>query len=56
MAKQPLTTPSLSSVANEITQTYHGMMMAIPEDKWRVFSRRGPAEMVATLRALAQKV
>jgi hypothetical protein len=32
------------------------MMMAIPEDKWRVFSRRGPAEMVATLRALAQKV
>jgi hypothetical protein len=32
------------------------MMIAIPEDEWRVFSRMSPAEMVATLRALAQKV
>jgi Transposase DDE domain len=47
---------SLYYVANEIAQTYHGMMIAIPEDAWRVFSRMRPAEMVATLRALAQKV
>jgi IS4 transposase len=47
---------SLYYVANDIAQTYHGMMMAIPEDEWRVFSHMRPAEMVATLRALAQKV
>ena len=47
---------SLYYVANEIAQTYHGMMMAIPEDEWRVFSRMRPAEMVATLKELAQKV
>ena len=47
---------SLYYVANDIAQTYHGMMMAIPEDEWRVFSRMRPAEMVATLRELAQKV
>jgi len=32
------------------------MMIAIPEDEWRVFSRMRPAEMVATLKELAQKV
>jgi DDE family transposase len=47
---------SLYSVANEIAQTYHGMMIAIPEDEWRVFSHMRLAEMVATLRTLAQKV
>jgi hypothetical protein len=47
---------SLYYVANDIAQTYHGMRMAMPEEEWRVFSRRRPAEMVATLRALAQKV
>lgn len=47
---------SLYYVANDIAQTYHGMMIAIPEDEWRVFSRMSPAEMVATLKALAQKV
>jgi hypothetical protein len=47
---------ALSSVANASAQTYHGMMLAIPEDAWRVVSRLRPAEMVATLRALAQKV
>jgi DDE family transposase len=47
---------SLYYVTNEIAQTYHGMMIAIPEDEWHVFSRMRPAEMVATLRALAQKV
>ena len=47
---------SLYYVANDIAQTYHGMMIAIPEDEWRVFSRMRPAEMVATLRELARKV
>ena len=32
------------------------MMIAIPEDEWRVFSSMRPAEMVATLIELAQKV
>jgi IS4 transposase len=47
---------SLYYVANDIAQTYHGMMIAIPEEEWRIFSRMRPVEMVATLRALAQKV
>ncbi|MGE3542242.1 MAG: transposase [Candidatus Tectimicrobiota bacterium] len=47
---------SLYYVAHEIAQTYQGMMIAIPEEEWRVFSQMGPAEMVATLRVLAQKV
>lgn len=47
---------SLSSVANDIAQTSHGMMMAIPEDAWRLFRRMRPAELVAPLRALAQQV
>jgi hypothetical protein len=47
---------SLSYVAHDIAHTYHGMMSAIPEDEWRVFSRRRPAAMVATLQELAQKV
>lgn len=47
---------SLYYVANDIAQTYHGMMIAIPEDEWHVFRRMRPAEMVATLKELAQKV
>jgi Transposase DDE domain len=47
---------SLYYIANDIAQTYHGMMIAIPEEEWRVFSLMGPAEMVATLQALAAKV
>ena len=47
---------SLYYVANDIAQTYHGMMIAIPEDEWRVFNHMRPAEMVATLRELAQQV
>ncbi|HSX82786.1 MAG TPA: IS4/IS5 family transposase, partial [Candidatus Saccharimonadia bacterium] len=47
---------SLYDVANDMAQTYPGMMRAIPEDEWRVFSRMRHAEMVATLRELAQKV
>jgi hypothetical protein len=41
---------------NDIAQTYHGMMIAIPEAEWRVFRRMCPAEMAATLRELARKV
>ena len=47
---------SLYYVANDIAQTSHGMMMAIPEEEWRVFSRMRPAEMAATLQELARKV
>jgi IS4 transposase len=47
---------SLYYVANDIAQTYHGMMIAIPEDEWHIFSRMRPAEMAATLRELAQQV
>jgi len=47
---------SLDYVANDIAQTYHGRMIALPEDEWRVFSHRPPAEMVATLIELAPKV
>ena len=47
---------SLYYVAHDIAQTSHGMMIAIPEEEWRIFGRMHPAEMVATLRALAQKV
>jgi hypothetical protein len=42
--------------AHDIAPTYHGMMLAIPEDEGRVFSRMRPAEMGATRRALAQQV
>jgi hypothetical protein len=47
---------SLYDIANDIAQTYHRVMIASPEDEWQVFSRMRPAEMVATLRELAQKV
>ena len=47
---------SLYYVANDIAQTSHGMMIVIPEEEWRVFSRMRPAEMVATLQELARKV
>ena len=47
---------SRSYGANAMAQTSPGMMMAIPEDAGRVFSRMRPAEMVSTLKELAQKV
>jgi hypothetical protein len=47
---------SLYDVANDIAQTSHGMMIAIPEQEWRVFSRMRAAEMGATLKELAQNV
>ena len=47
---------SLYYVAHEIAQTYQGMMIAIPEEEWRIFSAMTVEAMVATLRLLAQKV
>jgi hypothetical protein len=47
---------ALSDGANDIAQTSPGMLRALPEDAWRVFSRMRPAEMVAILRELAQQV
>jgi len=47
---------SLYYVANAIAQTYQGMMIAIPEGEWRVFSRMTPAAFVALLTLLAHKV
>lgn len=47
---------SLYYVANDIAQTYQGMMIAIPEEEWRLFSRMPPAEFVALLQLLARQV
>ena len=43
-------------IAHEIAATYRGMMMAIPEDEWRVFRTMSAAAMGATLLELARKV
>ena len=47
---------SLYYIANEITTTYHGMMIAIPEPEWEVFYDMSPAELAAILLELAQNV
>jgi len=47
---------SLYYIANDISTTYNGMMIAIPEAEWDVFARMSAPEMVATLRDLAQRV
>ena len=47
---------SLYYIANEITTTYHGMMIAIPEPEWDVFYAMSPADLAAILVALAQGV
>jgi hypothetical protein len=47
---------SLYYMAHEIAETYRGMMIAIPEDAWRVFRTMSTVAMGATLLALAQKV
>jgi len=43
-------------IAHEIAETYRGMMIAIPEDAWRVFRTMSAAAMGATLLGLARKV
>jgi hypothetical protein len=43
-------------VANEISTTYHGMMIAIPAPEWDVFYAMSSADLAAILLELAQKV
>jgi len=47
---------SLYYIANDISTTYNGMMIAIPEVEWDVFYRMSVSAMVATLLDLAQRV
>jgi IS4 transposase len=47
---------SLYYLANDVSTTYHGMMIAIPEGEWDVFARMSAPAMAATLLELAQRV
>ena len=47
---------SLYYIANEITTTYHGMMIATPEPEWDVFYSMRTAAVAAILVELAQGV
>ena len=47
---------SLYYVANEISTTYHGMMIAIPAPEWDVFYSMSPSDLAAILLELAQGV
>ena len=47
---------SLYYIANEISTTYHGMMIAIPAPEWDVFYAMSPQDLAAILLELAQKV
>jgi hypothetical protein len=47
---------SLYYVANEIATTYKGMMIAIPEPEWAIFSAMSPVELGETLLELARHV
>jgi hypothetical protein len=47
---------SLYYVANEISTTYHGMMIAIPPLEWEVFYAMSPADLAVILLDLAQRV
>jgi IS4 transposase len=47
---------SLYYIANDISTTYNGMMIAIPEGEWDVFSRMSASAMAATLLDLARRV
>lgn len=43
-------------VADELSSVYQGMMIAIPEKHWQIFSRMSAREFAETLRTLASKV
>lgn len=43
-------------MANEISRTYEGMMLALPEESWVVFARMTAAEFARALRGLAARV
>lgn len=47
---------SLYYIANDITTTYHGMMIAIPESEWGLFYAMSTADLAAILLELAQSV
>jgi len=47
---------SLYYIANEITTTYHGMMIAIPEPEWDVFYAMSKADLADILVELARGV
>jgi len=47
---------SLYYVANEISMTYHGMMIAIPPPEWDIFYSMSPADLAVILLELAQRV
>jgi hypothetical protein len=47
---------SLYYIANELSTTYHGMMIAIPEAEWNVFYAMKTAELAAILLDLARRV
>jgi hypothetical protein len=47
---------SVYYIANEITTTYHGMMIAIPEPEWDVFYYMSSSELAAILLELAHNV
>jgi IS4 transposase len=47
---------SLYYLANDVSTTYHGMMIAIPEEEWDVFAGMSAPAMAATLLELAQRV
>jgi IS4 transposase len=47
---------SLYYVANEIAETYKGMMIAIPELEWSLFRTMSASDMAATLLDLAGRV
>ena len=43
-------------LADEIAGTYRGMMIAIPEEEWRIFSQVTSPQMAELLLELARKV
>lgn len=47
---------SLYYVANDIAETYKGMMIAIPESEWDVFYTMSATDMASTLLDLARRV
>jgi len=47
---------SLYYIANELATTYKGMMIAIPEPEWAIFSAMSPDELATTFHELAQRV
>jgi IS4 transposase len=47
---------SLYYLANDLSTTYNGMMIAIPEGEWAVFARMSASDMAVTLLGLAQRV